>query len=325
MIDHTSQLDAVERFYELAAFPAGIYVKVDTGYHRAGLPPGGLNKNGLLEKVGQLEAAGRATLTGLYSHSSLSYNDSTAKQAMDNLADEIKGCVEALQNNAAHFAANKELTISVGASPQVASIENLMQAAAVGSSDGDNLRQTMQEVTQNTLAGFQTKLELHAGVYSLLDVQQMSTQARTFLGTIEDEVAISVVGEVVSVYNNGERKTPEALVGVGVLGLGREPCAAYPGWGVIGSKSFSSTVDAKRRLIIKRISQEHSILAWEAGPGDAGASLPPIPLEVGQTVRIYPNHACITGAMYGWYLVVDSSSEGSAGRIVDVWVRVSGW
>ncbi|KAM0267817.1 hypothetical protein ACHAQH_010081 [Verticillium albo-atrum] len=325
MIDHTSQLAAIEHFHRLAGFPAGIYIKVDTGYHRAGLPPAGLNKNGLLKKIAQLEAAGQATLIGLYSHSSLSYNDSTAKQAMDNLADEIKGCVKALQNNAELFTAGKELTISVGASPQVASIENLTRPTEVGSSDGDNLRQTMQKVTQDTPAGFRTKLELHAGVYSLLDIQQMSTQARTFLGVIEDEVAISVVGEVVSVYNNGERETPEALVGVGVLGLGREPCAAYPGWGVVGAKSFSTGVDEQRRLIVKRISQEHAILAWETGAEKVGASLPPIPLEVGQTVRVYPNHACITGAMYGWYLVVDSSNDGNPDRIIDVWVRVSGW
>ncbi|KAG7112318.1 histone deacetylase HOS2 like protein [Verticillium longisporum] len=319
MIDHASQLTAVERFHELAGFPAGIYVKVDTGYHRAGLPPAGLNKNSLLERIAQLEAEGKANLIGLYSHSSLSYNDSTAKQAMDNLADEIKGCVEALQNNATHFTAGKQLTISVGASPQVASIENLTRPAAAGSPDGDNLRQTIQQVTQNTPAGFQKKLELHAGVYSLLDIQQMSTQARGFLGAIDDEVAISVVAEVVSVYNNGERETPEALVAVGTLGLGREPCAAYSGWGVIGPKSYSAETGNKPRLIVKRISQEHSILAWESDSQD------PIPLEVGQSIRIYPNHACVTSAMYGWYLVVDSSKKETADRIVDVWVRVSGW
>lgn len=320
MIDHASQLAAVERFHALAGFSAGIYVKVDTGYHRAGLPPAGLNKNSLLDTIAQLEAEGKASLIGLYSHSSLSYHDSTAKQAMDNLADEIKGCVEALQNNAMHFKAGKQLTISVGASPQVASIENLTRpAAAAGSPDGDNLRQTIQQVTQNTPAGFRTKLELHAGVYSLLDIQQMSTQARGFLGAIDDEVAISVVAEVVSVYNNGERETPEALVAVGTLGLGREPCAAYSGWGVIGPKSYSAEPGNKTRLIVKRISQEHSILAWESD------SQKPIPLEVGQSIRIYPNHACVTGAMYGWYLVVDSSKKETAERIVDVWVRVSGW
>ncbi|EEY21503.1 conserved hypothetical protein [Verticillium alfalfae VaMs.102] len=291
---------------------------------RYGLPPrrpptSGLNKNSLLEKIAQLEAEGKANLIGLYSHSSLSYNDSTAKQAMDNLADEIKGCVEALQNNATHFKPGKQLTISVGASPQVASIENLTRPAAAGSPHGDHLRQTIQQITQNTPAGFRTKLELHAGVYSLLDVQQMSTQARGFLGAIDDEVAISVVAEVVSVYNNGERETPEALVAVGTLGLGREPCAAYSGWGVIGPKSFSAEPGNKTRLIVKRISQEHSILAWESNSQD------PIPLEVGQSIRIYPNHACVTSAMYGWYLVVDSSEKETAERIVDVWVRVSGW
>lgn len=73
------------------------------------------------------------------------------------------------------------------------------------------------------------------------------------------------------------------------------------------------------RLIVERISQEHGIVSWHGGNG------PEIPLRVGQSLRIYPNHACITGALYGWYLIVDSSREGEETKIVDVWVRVSGW
>lgn len=53
--------------------------------------------------------------------------------------------------------------------------------------------------------------------------------------------------------------------------------------------------------------------------------LPPIPLEVGQTVRLYPNHACVTSAMYGWYLVVDGHDNEAQSKITDVWVRASGW
>jgi D-serine deaminase-like pyridoxal phosphate-dependent protein len=42
-------------------------------------------------------------------------------------------------------------------------------------------------------------------------------------------------------------------------------------------------------------------------------------------VKIWPNHACIAGAGYGWYLVVDSEREGNEDEIVDVWVRCRGW
>lgn len=260
---------------------------------------------------------------GLYSHSSLSYKDDTADQAMHNLAGEIEGCLEALHANESLLATNtsREITISVGASPQVTAIENLTGTTAASGSGEARLRTAMGKV-QDGSPTVKSTLELHAGVYAFLDMQQMSTRSRTALGSHEDEVAISVVAEVCSVYNDGEREKPEALVAVGVLGLGREPCPSYPGWGVI-ERQPGFEAAGERRLIVDRISQEHAILSWEADAG-ANSDLPQIPLEVGQSVSIYPNHACVTGALYGWYLVVDSSKSNKT-EIVDVWVRGSGW
>ncbi|KAK6446362.1 hypothetical protein FP744_10002612 [Trichoderma asperellum] len=325
LIDHTSQLSHVARFADQASFPAGVYLKVDTGYHRAGLPPSGLNKDDLVSKLMNLDGQGKINFIGLYSHSSLSYNGSTIEQAMVHLEGELRGCLDALEKNASLFYSDKEITISIGASPQVTSIENLVGAKSTLSEDAKSLRRTLHEAMTQRHCGFRTKLELHAGVYSLLDVQQLSTHSRAGLGDYEDEIAISVMAEVCSVYNDGERQQPEALLAVGVLGLGREPCAAYDGWGIIDRNDYSpNTINPDRRLIVKRVSQEHCIVSWGLinGYGD-GDSQQPIPLQVGQIVRIYPNHACITGALYGWYYVVDSSEHGE--RVVDVWERASGW
>lgn len=55
MIDHPDQLAYLSQFRDIAGLPAGDFLKVDTGYHRAGVPPDMLNKNGLLEKVLQEE------------------------------------------------------------------------------------------------------------------------------------------------------------------------------------------------------------------------------------------------------------------------------
>ncbi|EXF86387.1 hypothetical protein CFIO01_00084 [Colletotrichum fioriniae PJ7] len=323
LVDHPSQLDSIRRLHDLSGLPVGVYLKVDTGYHRAGLPATALNKGGLLEQLTQLDAEGKATLVGLYSHSSLSYKDDTADQAMHNLAGEIEGCLEALHANESLLAAItwREITISVGASPQVTAIENLTGTTAASGSGEARLRTAISKV-QDGSPTVRSKLELHAGVYAFLDMQQMSTRSRTALGSHEDEVAISVVAEVCSVYNDGEREKPEALVAVGVLGLGREPSPSYPGWGVV-ERQPGFEAAGERRLIVDRISQEHAILSWEADAG-ANSDLPQIPLEVGQSVSIYPNHACVTGALYGWYLVVDSSKSNKT-EIVDVWVRGSGW
>ncbi|KAI7763618.1 hypothetical protein LZL87_010673 [Fusarium oxysporum] len=324
LIDHPSQLESVKAFSQHAKFPAKVFLKVDTGYHRAGLPPTAMNKNGLIEALAQLEANSEAELLGLYSHSSLSYKDSTAEQAMANLEGEIQGCLDAVNAHAHLFAKDKELVVSVGASPQVTAIENLVNPQGDLSPAAESLCKSIQAVTTGKPGGLHTKLELHAGVYSILDMQQVSTNSRRELGSFKDEIAISIIAEVCSIYNDKERSQPEALVAVGCLGLGREPCAAYPGWGVISQSSYKADSDTGRRLIIDRISQEHSIAAWEHTEHEDTSALPPLPLQVGQDVIIFPNHACVAGALYGWYLVVDSS-EGDATKIVDVWVRASGW
>ncbi|KAM3512371.1 hypothetical protein MY11210_004010 [Beauveria gryllotalpidicola] len=323
LVDHADQLQHLSSFHDEAGFPAGVYVKVDTGYHRAGLPPWGINKDSLLSKLVALDRQGTVDFVGLYSHSSLSYNDSTPAQAMANLEGEITGCIEALARNAELFPRAKTMTISVGASPQVSSIENLVTESGTLSPAAQSLHAAMQAVSGSRPCGIQTSLELHAGVYSILDVQQLATNSRAKLGGYEDEIAISVVSEVCSVYNNGEREQSEALISAGVLALGREPCAAYRGWGVVDRSNVSPEVMLGRQIIVSRVSQEHSILAWDSH--STGYGTDPLPLAVGQSIRIYPNHACITGALYGWYLVVDSDLSGRETQIVDVWCRASGW
>ncbi|KAI1445115.1 putative serine dehydratase domain-containing protein [Annulohypoxylon stygium] len=327
MIDHPSQVDSLRRFFNTTAFPGGAFMKVDTGYHRAGLPPDALNVNGLAEAIIKLHLEGKATLLGLYSHSSLSYQGRSPEEAMDNLAKEIQGCIDAVRYNHECFAdlPTLNLTISVGASPQVTSVQNFIRGSKQGSGPADSLMHIIQDISIEGVSGIKISLELHAGVYSVLDLQQLSTHSRTSMGRFDEEIAISVAAEVVSIYGASERQTPEALVAVGTLGLGREPCHSYDGWGIVGSLPALRDYSAERRLIVKRISQEHSIISWDNGedelvPHDERK----IPLEVGQYVRIYPNHACITGAMYGWYFVVDSSSS-DATKVVDIWMRALGW
>lgn len=73
--------------------------------------------------------------------------------------------------------------------------------------------------------------------------------------------------------------------------------------------------------IVGRTSQEHGILTWEGEEEAMGGR----ELEVGRKVLLWPNHACIAGAGFGWYLVVDSEGEGQGNVVVDVWARCRGW
>ncbi|KAJ5332515.1 uncharacterized protein N7506_006298 [Penicillium brevicompactum] len=305
MIDHPDQVPFMEQLSSLAGVPVCVFVKVDTGYHRAGLPPISLNKNGLLEKLVAAEQSGKANILGLYSHSSLSYSGTTPEQAMGHLISEIRGCKDALQKNL-HLLPKRELVISVGATPQVVSSQNLMLSNS-SCMEAQELKTLLSE----------TNVELHAGVYPILDMQQFSTHASAASGSLENEIAISVLAEVCSVYNDSEREKPEALVAAGTLALGREPCASYPGWGVVSPWRLGKQ-ESSQKLILARISQEHAIVTWN---DESQANLP---LSIGQVVKVHPNHACVTGAYYGWYFVVDSDTDPEASKIVDVWVRGPG-
>ncbi|KEQ75184.1 hypothetical protein M436DRAFT_41823 [Aureobasidium namibiae CBS 147.97] len=317
MIDHPDQLPCLQEFYNTTGFPACIFVKVDAGYHRAGLPPAMLNKGGLLQKLAEAEESGVARLLGLYSHSSLSYSGNSPNEAMAHLSREITACRDALLNNMEFLHPGRKITISVGATPQVVSSQDLLNPTS-SSQQARSLKALLANPC-GANSKYDIHLELHAGVYPILDMQQVATRARSGMNGAETEIAISVVAEVASTYTAAERGQPEALVAVGTLGLGREPCQGDLGWGLVGSWRRET---APAQLIVNRISQEHSIISWAAYDESRDAD---IPVRVGQTVRIYPNHACVTGAMYGWYLVVDSEVDSESAKIVEVWVRPSGW
>ncbi|KFY31913.1 hypothetical protein V494_07903, partial [Pseudogymnoascus sp. VKM F-4513 (FW-928)] len=170
---------------------------------------------------------------------------------------------------------------------------------------------------QSTIAevrGADAKIELHAGVYPLLDMQQLATHARPHSQLSTENIALTIVAEVASVY--ADRNNGEALITAGSIALGRETCKSYSGWGVV-----SPWGDVGREgWVVGNISQEHGTLKWTGeGRGEG--------LEVGNRVRIWPNHACIAGTGFDWYLIVDSEEEGEgAGDVVrDVWVRWRGW
>ncbi|KAB8224126.1 putative serine dehydratase domain-containing protein [Aspergillus novoparasiticus] len=315
MIDHPDQIKFLDTFARIAGFAAGVFLKVDCGYHRAGLPPRAMDKGGLFSKLEELEKTGAGRLVGIYSHSSLSYGGRNRGDALRHLRGEVEACLLALDSYAGVLPVDRELVVSVGATPQVVAAEAVAEG---GDAELEELRKFLKEPDTGAFKG-RIRVELHAGNYPLLDMQQMSTNAGGVRERFFDEVGAYVVAETCSVYNDGEREYPEALVAVGTLGMGREPCPSYKGWGVVGPWGLPATQQGDR-LYIDRISQEHSILRWESEE-----VAKKIPLSVGQTVKIYPNHACITGAMYGWYLVVDSSSDPDATKVVDVWVRWLGW
>ena len=329
MVDHHDQLPYLKAFEEMTGYPLQVFVKIDAGYGRAGVVNESSEFFQVVSAIMQNEdILGGARLVGLYSHSGHSYGCDSAAQAIDLLSKEIEVLRRASSTIKSRHSemAHQPMILSVGATPSVSSIQNLGPT-----DDGTGLldprqaqafRQSVHDVKAN-----HDVLELHAGVFSFLDMQQLATKAsppaQENAGTPSlstKDIAFTILTEVGSVYT--ERQSPEALIAAGSFVLGREPCKAYSGWGIVSTWGTSSTCANERSgWQVGRISQEHGILNHETSfQGDIAE------LTVSQRLRIFPNHACVAGAAFGWYLAVDSDlPEDRRDEIVDVWLRCRGW
>ncbi|KAI9047778.1 hypothetical protein LZ554_008488 [Drepanopeziza brunnea f. sp. 'monogermtubi'] len=332
MVDHPDQLPSVSALHKLSGYAPLVFLKIDMGGKRAGVPPQTAACSILISSLLQLEKRGTLGILGLYSHAGQSYSSSTRVDALDFLRQEFEALlVTAIELR--NLSPTHHPILSVGATPTTTSIRNLLidnadtppaESVAIAT-----LRATIDLIRTNGCS-----IEIHAGVYPTLDIQQLATHALPTTGPHAmltwDDMALSILAEIASLYpTRGPNNSPEALVGSGVLALGREPCKAYPGWGILsnwnrpGARPPSSGPETHVGWQVGRLSQEHGVLVWGSGKGLEGSE-GEVPdeekLSVGQKVRIWPNHACIAGAGFGWYLVVDGGDE-----VVDVWPRWRGW
>lgn len=323
-VDHAHQIKVLDAI-EATAWPGKVpvFVKIDIGYHRAGVTAESPQLSDLAYAVASSQ---RVELLGFYTHMGNSYGVSSPEEALQCLTSEIRGLEEGalsfLKCTGAGISAGadaRKITLSLGASPTATAAQNILD----GSETAEHYRSVLEGV------GRSFAVELHAGVYPLLDMQQLATRARPLQSPVHpdqtllsfSDLALRVLVEVASVYQ--DRDKPEALIAAGSIALGREPCKSYPGWGVVApwpdkSSQVYDPEGTKTGWIVGRISQEHGILIWE-GPADDLR-----PLAIGQKLLVWPNHACISGPSFGYYLVVDSELA-DPDEIVDVWIRWRGW
>lgn len=324
LVDHADQIRTLSAFPD-DAWPGKIPVmtKIDVGYHRAGVAIGSGQQSDLAYA---LKASERTTLIGFYAHMGNSYGVGNPQEALRFFSDELKGleagALEFLKCTGANETKDpkaSKVVLSLGATPTITATQNLVHAH-----EGvEEYRELLDKVNQSF------SVELHAGVYPVMDMQQLATRARPKQSESHpgqsmlsfNDLALRTLVEVVSVYDDRER--PEALVAAGSIVLGREPCKSYSGWGVVTpwperSGDHYDPEGSKKGWIVGRIAQEHGVLTWE-GPQEEAKKL-----QVGQKLMIWPNHACMNGPNFGWYLVVDSESPDPE-EVKDVWVRWRGW
>ena len=297
-----------------------IWINIDVGDHREGVPA---DSQQLADIASRAAASKRVRLAGVYTHLGSSYASSSSEEALEYMAKELEGLEKgALSYLKAAGAGNQseKMSVSLGATPTATAIQNLLHESESGKT-----YKAMLEKVKSSFA-----VEIHAGVYPVMDMQQLASRARPQQSPTNPgqsllsyrDLGFRILAEVASVYpDRGEK--PEALIAAGSIVLGREPCKSYSGWGVVTpwpereGQHYDPEAD-KTGWIVGRISQEHGVLTWE------GSREKVRELKLGQKLMVWPNHACIAGVNFGWYLVVDSDTQDSD-CIRDVWLRWRGW
>lgn len=313
LIDHAQQLQALKTFKEKAGFAVDIFIKIDTGYHRAGVQTDGASFRQIIDCIDtDLEPSGNGRLVGFYSHAGHSYGGNSEESALELLEQEIDRSAAAATKGVGDRFGRRQFVLSIGATPTATSVQSLLDTTAA-SAGKVKLQEQVRELKKTIAEVKRTyTIELHAGVYALLDLQQLATRAQPRKGMAN--LGLSILAEVASTY--ADREPPEVLVAAGSLSLGREPCQSYSGWGMLSRENHEA---GHSGWMVDRVSQEHGILRKGSSPATASE------LHIGQKVRIWPNHACIAGAGFDYYFVIDSSLPESKDVVVDVWVRWRGW
>lgn len=149
--------------------------------------------------------------------------------------------------------------------------------------------------------------EIRCGVYMFGDVFQSEIQSCS-----HGDIAVSVLATII-----GHREDLDcALIDAGALALSKDRSTAAEGLPEDIGFGLVTDVSGRERnggMWVSRVYQEHGLVSC------AGA-FPFDRFPVGSRVRVFPNHVCLTAAMYDAYQVVDRGSE-----IVATWPRINGW
>ncbi|KAF9044569.1 hypothetical protein BDZ89DRAFT_1059048 [Hymenopellis radicata] len=285
LVDHPDQVTFLEEFESRRSTPRkwSAFVKIDGGQKRAGVSTSTPYFEALLKKM---FASPNVSVYGFYGHAGNAYASTSLDEASSFLSGEV-GAV----NTAA--AAAKSILKSLGKEGP-----DVPFKLSVGSTPTAHAASAETKAALSTL--LHGELELHAGNYPMLDLQQQHT---SLVGG--PQIAQRVRATVVSYYpERGQNGTDEAIVDAGAIAFSKDTGP---------SGGFGDVIGTSWR--VGRVSQEHGILTRNDKEEI---------LKLGQVLDIVGQHACLISAAYPWYYIVDSSVENGS-KIVDVWVPWKGW
>jgi len=299
LVDHPDQIRRLEEFEKLQSTARrwSAFVKVDGGQKRAGVSP---NSQLFVSLLSMLFASPAISLHGFYCHAGNSYASTSFPQASTILSAEVDAvdtaaglALNILSGSPSCDAYNRPFILAVGSTPTAHAATN---------------------ETKARLASLNGTLELHAGNYPMLDLQQLYTNLID-----RARIAQRVLTTVISYYpGRGVGGSDEALCDAGAIAMSKDTGPSGVFGEVIG-----------KPWCLGRISQEHGILIrstpTRSGNPESSASDGEGRLELGSMVEIVGQHACLAAAAYPWYYVVDSSIEGGHDHVQDIWVPWKGW
>jgi D-serine deaminase-like pyridoxal phosphate-dependent protein len=148
--------------------------------------------------------------------------------------------------------------------------------------------------------------EVRAGVFVFYDLVMAG------LGVCDvSDIAISVLTSVIGY----QKKKGWVITDSGWMALSRDRGTAGQkidqGYGLVCDIEGEPLKD----IIVLSTNQEHGIVADRRGREVDWKAF-----KIGSMIRILPNHACGTGAMFDRYNITDGTTE-----VVDVWHRINGW
>jgi len=265
MVDDLTTAEALETAAAGRDQAIPVWLKVDCGYHRAGVDPASdyaVQLARFLHKIPHL------VFNGLLTHAGHAYKV-TSREELLNIADQ-------------------ERDVTVAFAERLRTEGIAVPAVSVGSTP------TMSVVQH--LEGVQ---EMRPGNYVFHDRTQVA------LGSCDiADCAVTVLTAVVS----RQPGSSHVVVDAGALALSHDPgpvqLDSVPGMGAVVVETNPLAIHPS--LLVVSISQEHGIIQGTAPEDLAG-------LKVGSRVRILPNHACLTVALFDEYAVLRGE------EVVDHW------
>ncbi len=270
LLDHPDSLAALADATAMRRQRVDAFLKLDCGYHRAGVAPDGDLGPAL---VRQMAAAEFVEFRGVLTHAGHAYACGDRAEVARVAARERDVAVAFAERLRAGGLAVPE--VSVGSTPTMCVVEDLSGVT-----------------------------EIRPGNYAYFD----AFQAALGVCSLQD-VAYSVLTTVVGRYPERDALVLDA----GALALSRDPGfvqgGSDPGHGVLTSMDGEYTWCD---LHITSLSQEH-------GHVEATEGLGPSDHFIGEKMRVLPNHACLSAAMFDAVHVVRNE------RVVERWHPVRGW